>query len=321
MAQIFDYEMEQNYIAMHESTTAGNAIQKLREAADEDMIFYAYVVDEFKVLKGVLPLRKLLVANPDRQIKDLMNTSLTVVNAQMTQEEVNELFRKTKYLSIPVVDDANRIMGTVTLKNAVDDIAEENADEVLKIQGAGINVFDASIFTRLKVKLPWLITTVISGLICGYIMFFFEKSALTKVLALSFFIPLITAMGESVGGQASAIVIEGLVLGKIKEHRAMEILFRQFLEGLVMAVAIGAAVGLITIPWLKNPLIAILTGGTIFMTILIATLNGTIVPLVLKKMDINPVVSTNPLVFAITDIMVLIIYFLSAILLMRYFPA
>lgn len=321
MAQIFDYEMEQNYIALKESTTAGGAIQALRQAADENMIFYAYVVDEFKVLKGVLPLRRLLVANPDKQIRDIMNTTLTVVNAQMTQEEVNELFRRTKFLSIPVVDDARRIMGTVTLTKAVDDMTAEAAEEVLKIQGADINVFDASILTRLKVKLPWLITTVISGLICGYIMYFFEKSALSKVLALAFFIPLITAMGESVGGQASAIVIEGLVLGKIKEQKAAGILGRQFLEGALMAIVIGAAVGLITLPWLNNAMISMLTGATIFMTILIATLNGTIVPLALKKFGINPVVSTNPLVFAITDIMVLIIYFLSAILLMRYFPS
>ena len=237
----------------------------------------------------------------------------------MTQEEVNNLFRKTKFLAIPVVDDAYRLMGTVTLEKAVDDIAMENADEFLKIQGADINVFNGSFLTRLGVKLPWLLTTVISGLICGFIMYFFEKSALSKVLELAFFIPLITAMGESVGGQSSAIIIEGLVLGIVDEKLVLEILFKQFVEGAVMAVAIGAIVAAITLPWLNNPMIAILTGTTIFITILIATFNGTLVPLLLKKFNINPVVSTNPLVFAITDIMVLIFYFITAIFLMRYF--
>ena len=126
-------------------------------------------------------------------------------------------------------------------------------------------------------------------------------------------------MGESVGGQSSAIIIEGLVLGKMNEKMVLEILFKQFVEGIVMAVVIGAIVAAITIPWLKNPMIAILTGATIFITILIATFNGTLVPLMLKKIGINPVVSTNPLVFAITDIMVLIFYFLTAIFLMGYF--
>jgi magnesium transporter len=126
-------------------------------------------------------------------------------------------------------------------------------------------------------------------------------------------------MGESVGGQSSAIIIEGLVLGIVDEKLVLEILFKQFVEGAVMAVAIGAIVAAITLPWLNNPMIAILTGTTIFITILIATFNGTLVPLLLKKFNINPVVSTNPLVFAITDIMVLIFYFITAIFLMRYF--
>jgi magnesium transporter len=319
MLQFYDYEMEKNFIAMPETVTAKEAIKRLRGAVSEDMIFYAYVVDGFGVLKGVLPLRKLLVAQPEKKIRDIMSTKLTVINGQMTQEEVNDLFKKTKYLAIPVVDDANRLMGTVTLKKTVDEIAIENADEVLKIQGADINVFDTSILTRLRVKLPWLLTTVISGLVCGLIMAFFEKTALSKVLALAFFIPLITAMGESVGGQSSAIVIEGLILGKIKEKKVSDILIKQMLEGTAMATAIGCLVGLVTIPWLKSPMIAMLTGGTIFITILIATFNGTVIPLILKKLNINPVVSTNPLVFAITDIMVLILYFLAAIILMGYF--
>jgi magnesium transporter len=319
MPSIFEYELEKNFIAVPETATAAEAINMVRSAAGEDMIFYAYVVSAYNILKGVLPLRKLLIAEASRKITDIMNTSLTVINAQMSQEEVNDLFRKTKFLAIPVVDDAYRLMGTVTLKKAVDDIAVENADEVLKIQGADINVFNASFLARLKAKLPWLITTVISGLICGFIMFFFEKSALSKVLSLAFFIPLITAMGESVGGQSSAIIIEGLILGKVREKKVLEILFKQFLEGVVMAVVIGGAVAAVTIPWLNSPMIAILTGSTIFITILIATLNGTLVPLMLKKLNINPVVSTNPLVFAITDIMVLIFYFMMAIFLIRYF--
>lgn len=320
MPQIFDHEMDKNYIAIAESTIAGQAIKLLREAVSGKMIYYVYVVNDYGILRGVLSLRKLLVADLNTIIGTIMDVEITVINAQMTQEEVNAMFRKTKYLAIPVVDDAYRLMGTVTLKKTVDDITVENADEVLKIQGVSINVFDISFITRLRVKLPWLITTVISGLICGYIMFYFEKTALTKILALAFFIPLITAMGESVGGQSSAIMIEGLILGKLKEKKVLDILFMQLLEGLVMAIVIGLLVGLVTIPWLKSPMIALLTGSTIFMTILIATFNGTLVPLILKKLNINPIASTNPLVFAITDITVLIMYFVAAIVLMRYFP-
>lgn len=319
MPRIFEYEMGRNFIAVPETATAAEAITMVRSSAGEHMIFYVYVVSGFNILRGVLPLRKLLIADAAREVSAIMNTSLTVINAKMTQEEVNNLFRKTKFLAIPVVDDAYRLMGTVTLEKAVDDIAMENADEFLKIQGADINVFNGSFLTRLGVKLPWLVTTVISGLICGFIMYFFERSALSKVLELAFFIPLITAMGESVGGQSSAIIIEGIALGKLNEKMVLEILFKQFVEGIVMAVVIGAIVAAITIPWLKNPMIAILTGATIFITILIATFNGTLVPLMLKKIGINPVVSTNPLVFAITDIMVLIFYFLTAIFLMGYF--
>ncbi|MCE5299689.1 MAG: magnesium transporter [Spirochaetia bacterium] len=317
MNQFFDYEIDFNYIALNEKETAHEAIEKLRKVVSEDQVFYAYVVDDYRVLKGVLPLRKLLIAKQDRPLNEFMIEAISCVNPKMSKEEVGEMFRTTKFMALPVVDDAGRILGTITLKKVTEDIREESADEAMKLHGADISVFKAPFLSRLRVKLPWLITTVISGLICGLIMHLFESS-LAKIIALSFFIPLITAMGESVGGQSSAIVIEGLILGRLKEKEMAKIISKQLLEGAVMALVIGTGVSLVTIPWLHSPLVAVLTGVTLFITVLIATLNGTIIPMILKKMNINPVVSTNPLVFAITDIMVLLFYFSTAILLMRW---
>ena len=245
----------------------------------------------------------------------MIRQPISVTN-KMKDEEIMGIFIRTKFLALPVVDEKGRIIGTITFRKAIDIIQKESAEDVLKIQGADITVFDKSLIRRLRTKLPWLITTVISGLVCGWIVFKFEP-ALEKILALAFFIPLITAMGESVAGQASAIVIEGLILNKIKESKMTGVLIRQMLEGTLMAIFIAGMVWGLTLVWLKDFSVAHIIGVTIALTIIIATFNGTLGPVVLKKMGIDPVASTNPLVFAITDIAVLIFYFSFALYMIK----
>lgn len=315
----FDFKIETNYIAVPEDETVKSAISRLKKVEKEEgEIFYAYVTDEYKVLRGVLPIRGLLATDLNKKAAEVMIRNPVVATEKMEDEEIFRLFKETKLMALPLVDDAFRLKGAITLNNAFEVIEREKADDILKAQGADISVYDKSIFVRIKTKIPWLLTTVISGVVMGLIMNIYEP-ALSKLIALAFFIPLITAMGESVAGQASAIVIEGLALGKIKEKKMAEVLGRYVLEGAIMAILIGAAVWALTTFWLKDISVPLIVGLTIFAAIIIATINGTLGPLILKRLGIDPVASTNPLVFAVTDITVIIIYFSMAIFAIKHF--
>lgn len=316
MKKNLEFSIDRNFIAFKDTLSVKEAIRRIRKSAREDTIFYVYVVDERRLLIGVVSIRSLLISAPNKKLKDIMTTRLTVVNEKMDDEEISELFLKTKLLALPVVDDAYRLIGTMTLKEAINVVRMENAEDVLKIQGADINAFDKSPMKRIQSKFPWLITTIISGIICGFIVGFYEP-ALKHIIALAFFIPLITAMGESVAGQSSAIVIEGLLLGRIKEKSFLSLIIRQFIEGLIIAFFLALLVWVICFFWLKDFLIANIIGFTILFAILIATINGTLGPVILKKINVDPVVSTNPLIFAATDIMVLVFYFSFALFILK----
>lgn len=310
------FKLEKNFIVVDENMTVKMAIKKIRKSSKNIMVFYIYVIDKFRVLRGVLPLRNLLLANEKQKVKDIMLREPIVISEKLDDEEISEIFKRTKFLALPVVDDAYRIIGIITYKYAVDVIESESVEDVLKISGADIQVFDKSIIKRIKIKLPWLITAVMNGILCGIILDKFQV-ALKNIIALAFFIPLVTAIGESVAGQASAIIIEGLVLKKVTEKNMKKIFFIQTLEGFMMAIIITIIVFLITVFWLKSFLVMQIVSLSIFLGIIIATVNGTLGPIVLKRIGLDPAASTNPLVFAITDITILIIYFGSAVLLIK----
>ena len=312
MTEQMDFKLETNYISVYERDTVKFALKKVSKAVDEEAIYYAYVVDDYGVLRGVLPLRSLLATDGDKKVGDVMIRKITIVNAKMADDEIFDIFRKSKLLSLPVVDDAYRLKGTVTMNNALDVIEREKSEDMLKSQGVDIDVFDKSIVKRVRTKIPWLVTTIISGIIMGLIVEHYSP-ALKRLLPLAFFIPLITAMGESVAGQASAITMEGLIMGKIKEKKFFPVLVGQVLEGAIISLLLGLAVCLLSIFWLKDILVAMVVGLTILAAILIATINGTLGPIALKKIGADPAVSTNPMVFALTDIMVLVFYFSAAI--------
>ncbi|HMB01418.1 MAG TPA: CBS domain-containing protein, partial [Spirochaetota bacterium] len=137
--------MEKRYIALSENTTVKNAVKHIRKAAGEDMVFYAYVVNNKGVLHGVLPLRKLLISNEEKRLREIMIRKPITISPYMPNEEIAAIFTRTKFLALPVVDDAYRIIGTITFKKAMDIIKAEGAEDLLKTQGADIGAFDKSI--------------------------------------------------------------------------------------------------------------------------------------------------------------------------------
>lgn len=195
MKKNLEFTVDRNFIAFKDTLSVKEAIRRIRKSAKVDTIFYVYVIDERRLLIGVVSIRSLLISSPNKKLKDIMTTRLTVVNEKMDDEEISELFLKTKLLALPVVDDAYRLIGTMTLKKALDVVKMENVEDVLKIQGADINAFDKSAVIRIKSKIPWLIMTIINGLICGFILKHYEV-ALKDLIALVFFCAINSSHGR-----------------------------------------------------------------------------------------------------------------------------
>ncbi len=308
------FKIEKNYIVINEDLIIKQAIKKIKQASQNVMIFYIYVIDKFGVLRGVLPLKNLLLADEKKKVEDVMIREPITISEKLSDEEILEIFNRTKFLALPVIDDAYRLKGIITYKKAVELIRNETAEDVLKIYGTDIHIFDESLFKRVRIKLPWLITTVISGIICGWILNKFEI-ALKNAIALAFFIPLITAMGESVASQTSAIIIEGIAINKINIKNTKKLITFQMLESIIIACVITLIIFLLTIFWLGDFFIVKVIGISIFFGIIIATLLGSSGPIILKKLGFNPAAATSALVLALSDILILTFYFSTAILL------
>ena len=208
--------MNPNFFALREDTTVQDAISAVRKAADAEMVFYLYVVDERNHLVGVVSLRQLIIAPPYLTLKDIMIPDVISVTTDMDQEEVARIVEKYNILAVPVVDDKNHLVGIITVDDVIDVIRSEATEDIMKMAGTVEEEYSYldNIFKASRFRLPWLITNLLGGLLTGYLMWLF-KITLKEVLALVTFVPVITGMGGNVGTQSSSIVVRGIAIGKI----------------------------------------------------------------------------------------------------------
>jgi magnesium transporter len=207
--------MTQSYLALNEETLAGKAIEALRESEEAEMVFYIYVVDERNHLVGVVSLRRLLVVSPHTPLKEFMATEVVSVRTDLDQEEAAQLVARYDLLAIPVVDDKNKMMGIITVDDVIDVIREEATEDIYKMAGtSGEELLEHSAFKIASIRLPWLVFTLIGELVCGYILKL-NHQLLQRTIAITFFIPLVMALGGNVGNQSQTIVVRGLATERI----------------------------------------------------------------------------------------------------------
>ena len=208
--------MVPDFIALKEDVTAREAIESLqKEHSDVEMAFYLYVVDEYGKLVGVSSLRQLVVVAPDTCLKEFMSTDVFSVRTDMDQEEVARIVARYDILAVPVVDDANRLVGVVTVDDVIDILRKEATEDILKMAGVGEEFVETkSIFKSTRIRLLLLFASCIGGIFAFFIIGKFESSIL-KYAYLAAFIPVIMGMGGNIGTQSSTIVVRGLATGRL----------------------------------------------------------------------------------------------------------
>jgi len=306
--------MTVDYFALNEMITAKEAIEAIQNAEEAEMVFYLYVVDERNHLVGVISLRQLITVPPDTRLKKIMNTDVISVRTDLDQEEVAKIVSRYNLLAVPVVDNENKLVGIITVDDVIDVIREEATEDFLKMAGTGEEeIVNRSIFTSIKLRIPWMIGTLIGEGIIGATIINKFHSILETVVVLASFLPAIMAIGGNVGNQSATIVVRGLATGKINIKQLWKIIFKEIRVGFILGIIYGILLGLISLILQKElAIIGVIIGLSVVISMTSAAFIGTFIPMVLKRLGIDPAVATNPFVTTSMDILGMIFYFLTA---------
>ncbi|WP_303721706.1 magnesium transporter [Malonomonas rubra] len=305
--------MSTDVFSLGQDLTVKQAIEALQDAEDYEMVFYVYVVDEHNHLVGVLSLRQLLTVPPATPLCDIMTTDVLRVRTDMDQEDVAELVAKYNILAIPVVDEHGKLMGLITVDDVIDVMRDEATEDILRMAGTSEEelLYGYKSFHVARLRLPWLLTTLVGGVITGTLMWYF-KATLEQAIMLISFIPVITGMGGNVGGQTSTIIVRGFATGRIDFSMLRQVFFKELRVGLIMGSVCGLMIALIALIWHQNLYLGLVVGLAMVIAISVAASMGVLVTAFFKKIGIDPAIASSPFVQTVNDITGILIYFTTA---------
>ncbi len=321
--------MTTEFVNFRSTITAGAALSIIhRVAIDKETVNTCYVTDANRGLIGLVTLRALVIANSEQEISEIMQTNVIKVTTDTDKETVANLLIKYDLIALPVVDNEDRLVGIVTIDDAIDVIEEETTEDIEKM--AAILPTDKpylrlGIFETVKNRIPWLLLLMISATFTGMIITSFEEK-LQLFPALIAFIPMIMGTGGNSGGQSSVTVIRGISLGEIEFRDIFKVIFKEMrvamLCGIILA-AVNFVKVLVFDMWLfsnsglNNVFENLVVSLTLFATVIVAKVVGAALPLLAKKIGLDPAVMASPFITTIVDAISLLIYFgFAALLLM-----
>jgi magnesium transporter len=307
--------MNTEVFTLNEGITAGEAIKTLQDQEDAEMVFYLYITDDDDRLVGVISLRALTTTPSTTTLKDMMIKNVHSIRPETDQEEVARVVAQYNYLAVPVIDSDSHLLGIVTVDDVVDVIREEATEDFLQMAGAGKDreILLKSSWENAKTRLPWLFASWVGGVIAAYLIGVFENM-LENIIALAAFIPVILGMGGNIGTQSSTIIVRGMATGRVNIGGEIKLIIKEMQVGLLLGILYGILLGVfakIIFPNAHNYL-GVVVGLSICVSMIVAATVGTIIPLILRKLDIDPAVATGPFVTTSIDILGVLFYFLIA---------
>jgi magnesium transporter len=311
--------MAKEFIKANQTWSVIQTIEEIRRQAENvEKLYSIYVVDNKQRLLGRVSLKKIILSSSDTKIADIFEPDLIAVPTHLNQEEVAEMMRKYDLESVPVVNSKNKLVGRITVDDILDVIKEQSEEDIQAMTGISADVEESdSIFRISKARLPWLLIGVIGGLLGAQIIHFFEDG-LSKYIALASFIPLIAATGGNVGIQSSSLVVQTLAAKSVFEDSA----YSRFIKGLLVATLNGVMLGgfvflVVVFIYGFDAIFGVTVGTALFCVVLLASFMGTVTPLVLNRLGINPAIASGPFITTANDLIGLAVYFGVAMLLLN----
>lgn len=298
------------FVALPWDTTAEEALIALREKSDDvEMANYIYVTNPDQQLVGVLSLRKLVTAPPHKRIRDFMESDVITVTPDTDQEQVARLVSDYGLLAVPVVDEDQHLLGIVTVDDVIGVLEEEAQEDLLKMAGAGAPVtIDEGFAIHVRNRFPWLLASCAGGLLSALVMGAFESTLATHHF-FALFLPIILGMSGNVGTQSATVTVRGLALGQIGEERKIAALRRELLVGLTLGSMYALLVGGVAALMGDEPTDGLAIGFSMAIGMALASTLGTLVPLALSRLRIDPAVATGPFVTTSLDLLGVALYF------------
>ncbi|HID32057.1 MAG TPA: magnesium transporter [bacterium (Candidatus Stahlbacteria)] len=308
--------MTTDYAYAYDDMRVSEVLKHLRKVArDFDDFHYIFIVDRDNKIKGQVSLKDLITAGPRRPISDIIDQRVVSVLPLADKEEVARVFAKYDRPSIPVVDRLGRLKGIITSDDVIDVISEEATEDMHRfaaMTGETGDYIETGTLTMARRRITWLLLLTFAGFLSGYVIES-HSSILKYIIALSFFIPVLTGSGGNAGMQSATMVIRALATGGISLGDFFRILRKEVLIGGVCGVILGVATALRALLVQKNPILGLIVGLAMFLAVTLATTLGGVIPILFKKLGIDPALASGPLITTIMDALTLLIYFGVAI--------
>lgn len=309
-----------DFVTLRRGITVARALQQVRENGAGETIIYFYVVDEDDRLAGVLPTRRLLTAPLEQPLSQIMVPRVVSIPQTATVLEACEAFVLYKFLAFPVVDDQRRIVGVVDVgvftEEVLDFAEREQTDAAFESIGVRIEQLrQASAWRAFRFRIPWLLATISSGMICALLTGAFEAT-LAESIVLAFFLTLVLGLGESVATQSLTVAVQTLRNTKPTLHWFFGAIRRELATGGLLALTCGLTVALLAWLWRGAALPAVVIGGGIALSITAASVIGLSVPALLHALKLDPKIAAGPVSLALADILTLLFYFTLAVMIL-----
>jgi len=294
--------MNPKVFALAEDMTASEAITALQGSRDVEVVFYLYVIDARRHLVGVVSLRRLLLVSPETPLKRIMTTDLISVRAEMDQEEVARLVASYNLLAIPVVDEENKLVGVITVDDVIDVIKDEATEDIYRLAGVSS---DERVFTpmreSLRKRFPWLLVNLGTAFIAAAVVGLFQHT-ISAWVALAVFMPIVPGMGGNAATQTLTVIVRGLALGELTWSNARKALLKEIAVGIGNGLANGIVAGLVAWLFVGQPALGLLLLAAMIVNLFVAGMAGTLIPLGLKALKIDPALASTVFITTFTDV-------------------
>lgn len=303
--------MTTEYVDLREEMTVGQAMAHIKKTGIHKETIYTCYITERRKLVGIVSAKDLMTTDDDVPIKDLMETEIISVHTHADQEQVAQLFTKYDLLALPVIDQDGRMVGIVTFDDAMDVMVDEATEDITKM--AAINpsektYFETSVFQHAKNRIPWLLILMFTSIITGTIITRYENAFAAIPLLVSF-IPMLMDTGGNCGSQSATLIIRGIALDEIRFTDLFKVMFKEFRISLIVGAFLAVANGVRIFIQYHNPGLAIVIACSLMGTVIMAKLVGCILPLLAKKVNLDPAIMASPLITTLVDTFSILIYF------------
>ena len=311
--------MATEFISIKETDTVNETINYLRTMApDSETPYYIYVVDDLDVLKGVVPLRQIIVSTPDTLIKDIMIENIISAPVDMDQEEVSHIFEKYGFMAIPVVDHNGEILGIITVDDVMEIMKEEYTEDMFRLAGLDEEEKVAgTVIGAIKSRLPWLLVNLVTATLAAKTVSLFENT-IAQIVALATFMPMVAGMGGNAGSQTLTLIIRGIAIGEISYENQADILKKEIAIGIINGLCLGLVVGVLGYFWVGSLAFGFVIGTAMLLNLIVATISGYLVPILLKKVGIDPALASAVFVTTVTDVLGFFFFLGLATIMLQY---